>query len=93
MTAKTVIPGTDCALPGTACLAGAALDTAGGSSRARLFQPTGDWTATDVYDGSRRSTPTAPTRARCFGEIGVAADSTKPLVSPTEIIDAQATGR
>ena len=28
VTPKTAIPGTDCALPGTACLDGAALDTA-----------------------------------------------------------------
>ena len=58
---KTQIPGTDCALPGTACLTGAALDDAREVVEGELFQPTAPWTATDVYDGAP-STATAPTR-------------------------------
>ena len=89
VTPKTVIPGTDCALPGTACLAGTALDDAREVVEGELFQPTAPWTATDVYDGgpyySNGSNSTA-----FRGELGVVANSSKPLVAPTEIIDAQA---
>ena len=49
--AKTVVPGTDCALPGTSCLTGAALDTAREVAEGEAFQPTAPWTLTDVYDG------------------------------------------
>ena len=65
MTPKTDIPGTDCALPGTACLTGAALDEAREVVEGELFQPTAPWTATDVYDGGpyyndgTNSTPSA----------------------------------
>ena len=52
MTAKTQVPGTDCALPGTACLTGAALDTAREVVEGEVFQPTAPWTVTDVYDGA-----------------------------------------
>ena len=86
---KTVVPGTDCALPGTDCLSGAALDDAREVAEGELFQPTAPWTATDVYDGGPYYTN--GTNSSSFrGEIGVAANSNKPLVAPTEIIDAQA---
>ncbi|MFW5466460.1 ExeM/NucH family extracellular endonuclease [Knoellia sp. CPCC 206391] len=87
---KTVVPGTDCALPGTDCLTGAALDTAREVVEGELFQPTAPWTLTDVYDGGpyySNGTNSSANR----GEMGVAANSAVPLVSPTEVIDAQAT--
>ena len=89
-TAKTVIPGTDCALPGTDCLSAAALDDAREVAEGELFQPTAPWTATDVYDGGPFYSD--GTNSSAFrGELGVVANSTKPLVAPTEVIDAQAT--
>ena len=51
-TPRTTVPGTDCALPGTACLTGAALSAAREAFEGELFQPTGSYTVTDVYDGS-----------------------------------------
>ncbi|GAB3260926.1 ExeM/NucH family extracellular endonuclease [Nocardioides dilutus] len=90
---KTQIPGADCALPGTACDAFPALNAAREKVEGEAMQPAGDYTATDVYDfgpyiafdgGSSNS-------SSMFGEIGLAANSDKPLVTPTEIIDAQAT--
>ena len=57
-----------------------------------LFKPTAPWTATDVYDGGPFYHGTA-TRRAFRGELGVVANSDKPLVAPTEIIDAQATAR
>ena len=90
VTPKTVIPGTDCALPGTDCLAGAALDTAREVAEGESFKPTAPWTATDVYDGGPYYSD--GTNSSAFrGELGVAANSSKPLVAPTEVIDAQAT--
>ena len=89
VTPKTDIPGTDCALPGTDCLSGAALDEAREVAEGELFQPTAPWTATDVYDGG----PYYSNGSNSFlfrGEIGVAAESNQPLVAPTEVIDAQA---
>ena len=66
------LPGTDCALPGTDCLTGAALEAERvRSTRARLFQPTGDYTVTDAYDGS--PFPDAP-RLPMQGEFGLAAN-------------------
>ncbi len=92
VTPKTQVPGTDCALPGTDCLEGAALDSAREVHEAELYQPTGPWTATDVYDGGPFYQGT--TNSSAFrGEIGLAADSEEALVSPTEVIDAQATGQ
>ncbi len=90
--AKTQIPGTDCALPGTACLSGAALDQVREVAEGELFQPTAPWTATDVYDGGPYYSDGSNSSA-FRGEIGVAADSRMPLVAPTEVIDAQATAR
>ncbi|UNX56567.1 ExeM/NucH family extracellular endonuclease (plasmid) [Georgenia sp. TF02-10] len=87
---NTTIPGTDCALPGTACLTGAALEAAREEHEGEAFLPTGDFTVTDVHDGSAYNPPNS-TSNNFFGEIGLAANSTEPLVTPTEIIDAQDT--
>ena len=92
VTAKTDIPGTDCALPGTSCLTGAALDDAREVVEGELFQPTAPWTATDVYDGGPYYNDGSNSTA-FRGELGVVANSSKPLVAPTEIIDAQATAQ
>ena len=81
----TVIPGTDCALPGTSCLTGAALDAAREVTESQSFLPTGNYTVTDTYDGS----PAPSTSSSFFGEIGLAAESTRALVQPTELYDAQ----
>ncbi|KRE99725.1 hypothetical protein ASG88_14080 [Nocardioides sp. Soil777] len=89
VTPKTVVPGTDCALPGTDCLAGAALDTVREVAEGELFQATAPWTATDVYDGGPYYSNGSNSSA-FRGEIGVAAQSDQPLVAPTEVIDAQA---
>ncbi|GAA4381604.1 ExeM/NucH family extracellular endonuclease [Nocardioides caricicola] len=81
-----VVPGTDCVLPGSNCLAGAALDAAREEHEGELFQPTGDYTVTDSYDGS----PFTQSGSRGFamqGEIGLAAESDVPLMIPTESID------
>ncbi|RYB92002.1 ExeM/NucH family extracellular endonuclease [Nocardioides oleivorans] len=92
VTPKTSIPGTECALPGTTCLTGTALDEAREVAEGELFQPTAPWTATDVYDGGPYYSD--GTNSGAFrGEIGVVANSSKPLVAPTEVIDAQATAQ
>ncbi|WP_243059751.1 ExeM/NucH family extracellular endonuclease [Nocardioides sp. SR21] len=87
-----VVPGTDCALPGTDCLKGADLEEAREEVEGELFQPTGDYTVTDSYDGS----PFTQSGSRGFamqGEIGLAAESDIPLMIPTETIDqSDATG-
>ena len=44
---------------------------------------------TDVYDGSASLDAGHQQLQQQFGEIGLAADSTKPLVAPTEVVDAQ----
>ena len=80
------VPGTDCALPGTDCLTGTALDAAREEFEGELFQPTGPYTVTDSYDGS----PFTQSGSRGFamqGEIGLAAESDVPLMIPTESID------
>jgi 5'-nucleotidase len=87
---KAVVPGTTCALPGTECLEGAELDAAREVAEGELFQPTAPWTATDVYDGSPYYQGTNNSSAM-RGEIGLAANSDKPLVTPTEVVDAQDT--
>ncbi|MBC2934340.1 ExeM/NucH family extracellular endonuclease [Nocardioides sp. zg-1228] len=92
VTPKTVIPGTDCALPGTSCLTGTALDQARELAEGELFQPTAPWTATDVYDGGPYYNDGSNSTA-FRGELGVVANSAEPLVAPTEIIDAQATAQ
>jgi 5'-nucleotidase len=88
VTPKAVVPGTDCPLPGTTCDGTAALDTAREAAEGEAFQPTAPWTLTDVYDGGPYYT--AGTNASSnFGELGVAAESTLPLVAPTEVYDTQ----
>lgn len=88
VTPKTVIPGTDCALPGTDCLTGAALEAAREKSEGELFKPAGDYTVTDAYDGSAFNPP-ASASSNFFGEIGLAGNTDAPLVTPTEVVDAQ----
>jgi predicted extracellular nuclease len=87
--ANPTIPSTDCALPGTDCLTGAALDAAKEQVEGELFQPTGDYTVTDAYDGSAYNGGSAS--SSFFGEIGLAANSATPLITPTDVIDAQDT--
>lgn len=80
------LPGTDCALPGADCLAGAALETLREEHEGEAYLPTDDYTVTDSYDG----TPFTQDSSRGFqmqGEIGLAANSTEPLMIPTETID------
>ncbi|HEY1119829.1 MAG TPA: ExeM/NucH family extracellular endonuclease, partial [Acidimicrobiales bacterium] len=82
------IPGTDCALPGTECLTGADLDAAREEMEGEAFRPTGAFTVTDAYDGSAYNPPSSRS-SNFFGEIGLAANSTDPLITPTEVVDAQ----
>jgi 5'-nucleotidase len=89
VTPRDTIPGTDCALPGTDCLTGAALSSAREAFEGELFQPTGDYTVTDVHDGSAYNGSSFS--SSFFGEVGLAAESDMPLVTPIEVIDAQAT--
>jgi predicted extracellular nuclease len=79
---RAVLPGTDCALPGDACLTGAALDAAREAHEGEAFLPTAPVTVTDSYDFGATS-------SSFFGEIGLAAGSDIPLVTPTEVVDAQ----
>ena len=88
MTPKTVVPGTDCPLPGTTCDGAAALDTAREAAEGEAFKPTGNWTLTDVYDGGPYYT-VGTNASSNFGELGVAAESTQALVAPTELFDTQ----
>ncbi len=85
------LPGTDCALPGTACLSGTALAAVQEAHEGELWQPSGDVTVTDAYDGSAFGGDAWGTTASSsmFGEVGLAANSTDPLVVPTEVVDAQ----
>ncbi|NGZ99583.1 hypothetical protein G5V59_02120 [Nocardioides sp. W3-2-3] len=87
---KTVLPGTDCALPGTDCLQGAALEAAREAVEGEAFKPTSSYTVTDAYDGSAFVSGATPSSSN-FGEIGLAAESNEPLITPTDIIDAQDT--
>ena len=66
----------------------AALDTAREAAEGEAFQPTATWTLTDVYDGGPAYT-VGTNAARTSARSGVAADSTKPLIAPTELVDAQ----
>jgi predicted extracellular nuclease len=88
-TPRATVPGTDCALPGTGCLTGAALNAAREAFEGELFQPTGDYTVTDAHDGSAYNGSSFS--SSFFGEVGLAAESDLPLIVPTELIDAQAT--
>lgn len=86
VTPKTQIPGTNCALPGSACDSGATLDAAREVAEGEAFQPTAPWVLTDVFDGGPYYTA-GSNSSSMFGEMGVAADSAKPLVAPTELYD------
>jgi 5'-nucleotidase len=90
---KTQIPGADCALPGATCDGFAALNVAREKAEGEALQPAGAFTVTDVYDFAPYIAFDGGTSnsSSMFGEIGLAANSDKPLVTPTEIIDAQAT--
>ncbi len=88
--ANPSLPGTTCILPGTDCPNPAQLDQVREEFESEIFQPSGDYTVTDVYDGSATNPPNASSSS-FFGEIGLAANSEQPLVAPTEVIDAQDT--
>ncbi len=61
------------------------------SSRARSSGPRATTPSPTSYDGSAYNPPNSGS-SNFFGEIGLAANSTEPLITPTEVIDAQATG-
>ncbi|WP_370288156.1 ExeM/NucH family extracellular endonuclease [Nocardioides sp.] len=86
---NTVVPGTDCALPGTGCATAAQIDAAREEVEGEAFAPTAALTVTDVYDGSASNPPSAPS-GNHFGEIGLAVGD-QPLITPTDVIDAQDT--
>ncbi|WP_232675948.1 ExeM/NucH family extracellular endonuclease [Nocardioides sp. R-C-SC26] len=88
ITPRAVIPGTDCELPGDRCLTDAALEAAREAHEGELFLPRGPVTVTDSYDGSAFQAGASPSSAM-YGEIGLAAQSEIPLITPTEVIDAQ----
>lgn len=88
VTPKTALPGADCALPGTDCPDASELEAAREKNEGELFKPTGDYTVTDVYDGSAYNPP-ASGSSNNFGEIGLAVNSDVPLVTPTEVVDPQ----
>jgi predicted extracellular nuclease len=86
ITPATVLPGTDCALPGDGCLTGVALEAEREKHEGELFQPTAPFTVSDSYDG----TPWSQAGTRGFqmaGEIGLVANGTEPLMVPTEVVD------
>ena len=86
VTPATVLPGTDCTVSGatTDCLSGAALAAEREKHEGELFAPTAPYTVSDSYDG----TPWTQAGNRGFqmaGEIGLAANDTRPLLAPTEV--------
>lgn len=81
---NTELPGADCGLPGTECLDANALNELREEFEGEAFLPTAPMTVTDAYDFG-------VTSSSFFGEIGIAANSTLPLVTPTEVVDAQDT--
>lgn len=88
VTPKTTIPGTTCALPGATCETLATLAPAREAMEGELLKPTADFTVTDSYDGSPFWAGNS-NASGMFGEIGLAAESDAPLVTPTELYDAQ----
>ncbi|WP_191280398.1 ExeM/NucH family extracellular endonuclease [Nocardioides flavus (ex Wang et al. 2016)] len=87
VTTKTTIPGTTCELPGATCDTVADLAPAREAMEGELLQPTADFTVTDVYDGSPFWAGNSFSSGM-FGEIGLASGA-EPLVTPTELYDAQ----
>ncbi|QSR30897.1 endonuclease/exonuclease/phosphatase [Nocardioides sp. S5] len=88
VTSKSTIPGTRCELPGAACDTVADLAPAREAMEGELLEPTADFTVTDVYDGSPFWAGNSSSSGM-FGEIGLAAGTDEPLVTPTELYDAQ----
>ncbi len=88
VTPKTTIPGTTCALPGATCETLATLAPAREAMEGELLKPTADFTVTDSYDGSPFWAGNSFSSGM-FGEIGLAAETDEPLVTPTELYDAQ----
>ena len=88
VTPKTTIPGTTCELPGATCDTVANLAPAREAMEGELLEPTADFTVTDVYDGSPFWAGNSFSSGM-FGEIGLAAETDEPLVTPTELYDAQ----
>jgi predicted extracellular nuclease/2',3'-cyclic-nucleotide 2'-phosphodiesterase (5'-nucleotidase family) len=88
VTPKTTIPGTTCELPGATCDTVANLAPAREAMEGELLEPTADFTVTDSYDGSPFWAGNSFSSGM-FGEIGLAAATDKPLVTPTELYDAQ----
>ena len=82
----TVLPGTDCALPGTGCLTGTALEAEREKHEGEVFQPTAPFTVSDSYDGTPWSQP-ASRGFQMAGEIGLAANDTEPLMAPTQVVN------
>ena len=62
ITPGAVLPGTDCALPGTGCLTGNALEAEREKHEGEVFQPTAPFTVSDSYDG----TPWSQAGSRSF---------------------------
>ena len=82
--AQSMLPGSDCSVAQdgtTDCLTGSALAAAREKHESELFLPTAPFTVSDSYDGS----PWANSSSSNFGEIGLAANSTKPLYLPIDL--------
>lgn len=88
VTPLTSVPGTDCALPGTDCPTGAEIDALREAHEGEAIQPAGPITVTDTYDGPAYNGGSPS--SGFFGEIGLAVGD-QPLVTPTEVVDAQDT--
>ena len=86
VTPKTTVPGSGCAEG--ACDSLADLAAAREAMEGELLKPTAPWTVTDAYDFSP-FWPGSGFSSGFFGEIGLAAESADPLVTPTELYDAQ----
>ena len=84
VTPGIVLPGTDCELPGGSCLESDSLEAEREKHEGELFLPTAPYTVTDSYDGSP-FTQATPAGFAMAGEIGLAANSTLPLISPTQV--------
>ncbi|MEO5664353.1 MAG: ExeM/NucH family extracellular endonuclease, partial [Nocardioides sp.] len=79
--AGDTLPGADCVINGddsTNCATGSTLAGLREEHESELFLPTAPFTISDSYDGS----PWANSSSSNFGEIGLAANATKPLYLP-----------